>query len=135
MVSPNKDIVFIDFEDTGGTSGYIAPEIMYNKYDESIYTKAVDIWSLGMTMLNVYIDDYTNELYNISNLKYNIKMKYHIDLDKNINIMLIHSSSDNIDTRMAQLFIKILRVNPSNRISIMNIINELKDILNDIELL
>jgi len=125
MVSPNEDIVFIDFEPTGGTSGYIAPEIIYDKYDESIYTTAVDIWSLGMTMLNVYIEDVNNELYKLTGLCNNTKKSQIIEMERNINILINHSTSDTIDAKMADLFVKILCIEPDKRIGLSIIIDEL----------
>ena len=129
MVSPDEDIVFIDFEETGGTSGYIAPEVIYDKFNESIYTRAVDIWSLGMTMFNVYIDDYSDELYKMTDLKHDIMMKRCIDMEKNINIIVKHSTSSKIDDRMADLFIKILRICPDDRLNLSCIIEELYKII------
>ena len=91
---------------------------MYDKYDESIYTCAVDIWSLGMTMLNVYINDYSNELYTMSDLKHKISNKdySHIELNKHINTLVVQDSSNAIDSAMALLFTKILCINPDERI-------------------
>ena len=117
MVSPEEEIVFIDFEETGGTSGYIAPEIIHDKHDDSIYTTMVDIWSLGMTMLNIYIDDYTNDVY-----------KYSTNIEKYINTTMIHSSSTDTDREIAELLVKILRIVPVERIGLTHIIEELERI-------
>ena len=116
MVSPEEEIVFIDFEETGGTSGYIAPEIIHDKYDESIYTTMVDIWSLGMTMLNLYMDDYTNDIYECNNT----------NIEQYINKMMIHSSSTGADREIAGLLVKILRIVPAERIGLIHIIEELE---------
>ena len=129
LVSYSFDIVFIDFELTGGTSGYIAPEIIHDKYDESIYTKQVDIWSLGMTLLNTYINDDTNiELYKSANLKNKAMKGIRFTLDYYINILINHSCADNIDEEMAILFINILKIKPEDRLNLLSIINELERI-------
>ena len=122
MVSPEEEIVFIDFEETGGTSGYIAPEIIHDKFDESIYTVSVDIWSLGMTMLNVYTP-----------ISIGVTVETNTDISKYIDILStgneIGNEIDNeIDNLMATLFKKILCIIPHERIGLTTIIDELKQI-------
>ena len=118
MVSPEEEIVFIDFEETGGTSGYIAPEIIHDKFDESIYTVSVDIWSLGMTMLNVYTP-----------ISIGVTVETNTDISKYIDILSTGNEIGNeIDNLMATLFKKILCIIPHERIGLTTIIDELKQI-------
>lgn len=129
LVSDSFDIVFIDFESTGGTSGYIAPEIINDKENEDHYNEKVDIWSLGMTFLNTYINDTTdNELYKLSDLKNNATEGIKFNLDKHINLLIYNTYSESIDNEMADLLIKILQIDPDNRLDLTSIISELERI-------
>ena len=126
MCDYNGQIILFDFglarlQDNlknccSGTIYYISPEIIVNirsDYKYNIISNKIDIWALGITMYTLLLKEYPFYSDNISDVP-------DIILNKNINENSLFKLLDN---NAQDLIIRCLDKNPSNRITILEIIN------------